>query len=106
MVTATDRKQRTLGLPAIAAAALLASWLIVVATAVVVPAPGAVAVVGGPERTLAIIAAAEGRIVEPGALITIARSDDPGFVRRLYAGGALLVLPSRPGGCLGRNRVR
>jgi len=43
-----------------------------------------------------------GRILASNDYFTIARSDDAGFVARLYAAGALLVLDAeQAGGCSG-----
>ena len=45
---------------------------------------------------------ANGRILASNDYFTIARSDDEGFVARLYAAGALLVLDAeQAGGCSG-----
>ncbi len=60
------------------------------------------AIVGPPSQALAVIAKANGRIVSSNAYFTIARSDGAGFVARLYAAGALLVLDAeQAGGCTG-----
>lgn len=66
----------------------------------------------GPQRTIAIIgpqAQAIAAVVTAGGLIlvasdyvTIARSEEAGFVGRLYAAGAMLVLDAdQAGGCSG-----
>ena len=45
---------------------------------------------------------ANGRVLAAGDYVTIARSDDAGLRRRLYAAGALLVLDAeQAGGCSG-----
>ncbi|MBR1274639.1 hypothetical protein [Bradyrhizobium sp. AUGA SZCCT0283] len=60
------------------------------------------AIVGPPSQALAAIAKANGRILASNNYVTIARSDDAGFVVRLYAAGALLVLDAeQAGGCSG-----
>lgn len=66
-------------------------------------APGkSMAVVGPPSHALAAISRADGRIIASNDYFTIARSDDEGFVARLYAAGALLVLDAeQAGGCTG-----
>ena len=48
-----------------------------------------------------VVAAAGGTLVEVarGGMMVIARSDAPGFVRRLYAAGALLVVTAEVGAC-------
>ena len=53
------------------------------------------------------IAAAGGMLLDASGPILITRSDDPDFVRRLYAAGALLVLDVEDaGGCTGRARPK
>jgi hypothetical protein len=48
------------------------------------------------------VAKANGRILTSSDYVTIARSDDAGFVAELYAAGALLVLDAeQAGGCSG-----
>ena len=66
-------------------------------------APGkSIAVVGPASHALAVVAKADGRIVTSNDYVTIARSDDAGFVASLYAAGALLVLDAeQAGGCSG-----
>ena len=66
-------------------------------------APGkSMAIVGPQSQALAAIARANGRILASNDYVTIARSDDAGFVARLYAAGALLVLDAeQAGGCSG-----
>lgn len=65
------------------------------------------AVVGPQSRTLAAIAKANGHILASNHYFTIARSNDAGFVARLYAEGALLVLDAeQAGGCSGLPQKR
>jgi hypothetical protein len=66
-------------------------------------APGkSMAVIGKQSQALAAISRANGRILASYDYFTIARSDDEGFVARLYAAGALLVLDAeQAGGCGG-----
>ena len=60
------------------------------------------AIIGPPSQALAVVAKANGRILASNDYFTIARSDDAGFVARLYAAGALLVLDAeQAGGCSG-----
>ncbi|MEA2928576.1 MAG: hypothetical protein QOG38_1004, partial [Hyphomicrobiales bacterium] len=78
-------------------------WLAVVLALTFVSPPGkAMAVIGPPSLTFAAISKANGRIVSASDYVTIARSDDAGFVAHLYAAGALLVLDAeQAGGCTG-----
>ena len=86
-----------------AIALVACGWLVVVIALTFGSAPGkSMAIVGPPAQAMAIIAKANGRILASSDYITIARSDDAGFVARLYAAGALLVLDAeQAGGCSG-----
>lgn len=86
-----------------AIALVTGGWLTVVVALTFGSAPGkSMAVIGPPSQTLAAIARANGRILASNDYFTIARSDDAGFVARLYAAGALLVLDAeQAGGCTG-----
>ena len=69
---------------------------------------GAVAVlapaIDGGARAMGVVAAAGGRAlaVRSGSLV-IARSDEPGFVGRLYQAGALLVVRADSSACGSSN---
>jgi len=78
-------------------------WLALVIALTFGSAPGkSIAIVGPPSQALAAIAKANGRILASNDYFTVARSDDAGFVARLYAAGALLVLDAeQAGGCTG-----
>jgi hypothetical protein len=97
-----DRRWRW-GRIAGAIALVIAGWLAVVAALTFGSAPGkSMAIVGPPSQALAVVAKANGRILASNDYFTIARSDDSGFVARLYAAGALLVLDAeQAGGCSG-----
>lgn len=91
------------GRVASAVALVIFGWLAVVVALTFGSAPGkSMAVIGSPSQALAAIAKANGRILASNDYFTIARSDDAGFVARLYAAGALLVLDAeQAGGCSG-----
>jgi hypothetical protein len=97
------RRSRRWGRIARAIALVIGGWLAVVVALTFGSAPGkSMAVIGPPSQTLAAIARANGRIMASNGYFTIARSDDAGFVARLYAAGALLVLDAeQAGGCSG-----
>ena len=102
----TDGRQREglrWGRIAGAIALVVFGWLAVVVALTFGSAPGkSMAIVGPPSQALAAIAKANGRILASNDYFTIARSDDVGFVGRLYAAGALLVLDAeQAGGCSG-----
>jgi hypothetical protein len=82
---------------------VIVGWLAVVVALTFGSAPGkSMAIVGPQPQALAAIAKANGRILASNDYVTIARSDDVGFVARLYAAGALLVLDAeQAGGCSG-----
>jgi hypothetical protein len=86
-----------------AIALVTCGWLAVVIALTFGSAPGkSMAIVGSPAETLPIIARANGRVLAANNYVTFARSDDPDFVTRLYAAGALLVLDAeQAGGCSG-----
>jgi hypothetical protein len=78
-------------------------WLAVVVALTFGSAPGkSMAIIGPPAQALAVIAKANGRVLAANDYVTFARSDDAGFVARLYAAGAFLVLDAeQAGGCSG-----
>jgi len=82
---------------------VICGWVAVVVALTFGSAPGkSMAIIGPPSQALAVIARAEGRVLASSDYVTIARSDDAGFVARLYAAGALLVLDAeQAGGCSG-----
>ena len=79
-------------------------WLVVVVGLTFNAAPGrSIAIIGPPSQALAAIVVAEGLVLSSNQYVTFARSDDAGFVARLYAAGAMLVLDAdQVGGCSGR----
>ena len=86
-----------------AIALVVAGWLAVIVALTFGSAPGnSMAIVGPSSQALAAIAKADGRVLASYDYVTIARSDDAGFVARLYSAGALLVLDAeQAGGCSG-----
>jgi hypothetical protein len=94
---------RPLGRIASATALVACGWLAIVIALTFASAPGkSMAIVGPPAQALAAVMKANGHILASNAYFTIARSDDAGFVARLYAAGALLVLDAeQTGGCSG-----
>lgn len=106
-----DRRQG--GSTVLPVALLLAFSLLGALAAGLTPGDGQahLAVIGAPWKRLdgmaALVAAADGRIVEAGGLpnVIFARSDQPGFAAALYRAGAWLVLdPALLRGCLGGPR--
>jgi hypothetical protein len=84
-------------------ALVVAGWFVLVVALTFASPPGkSMAIVGPPAQALAAVVKANGRVLASGNYLTIARSDDSGFVARLYAAGALLVLDAeQAGGCTG-----
>ena len=84
---------------------MLAAWaLLMLILPFVGPSGRQVAVVGDQAGAFRAIAAAGGQIVEARGGAILARSDRPGFARRLYRAGAPLVLEGRiAAGCFRRT---
>ena len=99
MSTTTDRTTSTVAsvLPAV-----FAGWLTVLVgvTAAFEPTNDVV-VLGPPSRTLALLDGTDIRITDVRPHMTKLRGTEPGFVRALYANGAMLVLPVKSASCLG-----
>ena len=61
-----------------------------------------IAIIGPQAQAIAAVVNAKGHILVAYDYVTIARSEQEGFVGRLYAAGALLVLDAdQAGGCSG-----
>ena len=103
-----QRNERRWSRIAGAIALVIAGWLVVVVALTFGSAPGkSMAVIGPQSRALAAIAKANGYILTSNDYFTIARSDEAGFVARLYSEGALLVLDAeQAGGCSGLPQKR
>jgi hypothetical protein len=86
-----------------AIAFVVCGWLVVVIALTFGSAPGkSMAIIGPQAQALVAVTKANGRILSASDYVTIARSDEAGFVARLYAAGALLVLDAeQAGGCSG-----
>jgi hypothetical protein len=84
---------------ALGLALVLAGWIGVMATVMLVSdaAPAAVVVLPGRDFAARM---PEGAIVARTALTLTVKSDAPGLGRKLYRAGALLVLPAGLPGCL------
>jgi hypothetical protein len=110
MITEMPRQSRLRPVRRITGAVALAvcGWLAVVIALTFGSAPGkSMAIIGPPAQALAAIAKANGRVLAASDYVTFARSDDAGFVARLYAAGALLVLDAeQAGGCSGLSPKR
>ena len=89
-----------------AAVLVVAGWLAVVLTLTFFsPAGRAMAIVGDPAQVFDAVGKANGRVLSASRYVTIARSDEPDFVARLYAAGAVLVLDAeQAGGCSGGTK--
>ncbi len=87
------------------AAAVLVAWMVIMlAMPFFGPAGRQVAVVGEANAAVRTIVAAGGRVVDVRQGATLARGDDGGFVRRLYANGARVVVEGRiAAGCFAKK---
>jgi hypothetical protein len=99
----TSGRLRAIGRISGAIALVVFGWLaVVIALTFGSPSGKSIAIIGPPSQALAAVAKANGRILATSDYVTIARSDDAGFVAQLYAAGALLVLDAeQAGGCSG-----
>jgi hypothetical protein len=75
--------------------AVVLAWMGLTALAYVLFEPGETVMVLGPQgKTFRAIAEADAQVLSAGEGFLVARSDKAGYVRRLYKGGAWLVLPA------------
>jgi hypothetical protein len=86
-----------------AIALVAAGWLALVVGLTFAAGPDkSIAIIGPQAEAIAAVVKAKGHILASYDYVTIARSEDAGFVGRLYAAGALLVLDAdQAGGCSG-----
>jgi hypothetical protein len=102
MSTTTDRAGYVRRGLRFAGAALLvtAIWFAALAVAELVAEPTRTVLVFGPkDTTFKAVAESSGQLVDSGQVYIIAHGQQAGFVSRLYASGAWLVLPALGGGC-------
>ncbi len=84
----------------------MAIWFAGLAAAAVMVEPTRSVVVFGPQQTaLRAVTSGSAHLVDAGTGFVIANGRDKGFVRRLYAAGAWLVLPAVSGGCRSRTTL-
>ena len=86
-----------------AIALVVCGWLtLVLGLAFAAGSDRSIAIIGPQAQAIAAVVKAKGHILVAYDYVTIARSEEPGFVGRLYAAGALLVLDAdQAGGCTG-----
>ena len=84
-------------------ALVVCGWLtLVVGLAFVAGPDKSIAIIGPQAQAIATVVKAKGHILIAYDYVTIARSEEAGFVGRLYSAGALLVLDAdQAGGCTG-----
>lgn len=83
-------------------ALLVCGWLVLLIALTFAGPQKTLAVIGPQAQTIAAIVEARGQILRAYGYVTLARSDQAGFVGRLYSAGALLVLDAdQAGGCTG-----
>jgi hypothetical protein len=99
----TERTGRFLG----AALAALAAWFGLAAAVTLALEPStSVAVFAPLSASLSATVHADARLIDARSGFVVIRGEHKGFVRRLYAGGAWLVLPAFTGGCRGGGEPR
>lgn len=83
----------------------LTLWFAGLAFAALLVEPTREVIVFAPQARLAtIVSRAPVTVLDnPGSYLRV-RGTEPGFVRDLYASGAMLVMPATTGGCRGRLR--
>ena len=86
-----------------AVALVVCGWLALVVGLSFAAGPDkSIAIIGPQAQAIAAVVKAKGHILVAYDYVTIARSAEAGFVGRLYAAGALLVLDAdQAGGCSG-----
>lgn len=82
---------------------VVCGWLTLVVGLTFAAGPDkSIAIIGPQAQAIAAVVKAKGHILVAYDYVTIARSEEPGFVGRLYGAGALLVLDAdQAGGCSG-----
>jgi hypothetical protein len=86
-----------------AVALVVCGWLtLVIGLAFAASPEKSIAIIGPQAQAIAAVVKAKGHILVAYDYVTIARSEESGFVGRLYAAGAMLVLDAdQAGGCSG-----
>jgi len=82
---------------------VVCGWLtLVIGLAFAAGPEKSIAIIGPQAQSIAAVVKAKGHILVAYDYVTIARSEEAGFVGRLYAEGAMLVLDAdQAGGCTG-----
>jgi hypothetical protein len=82
---------------------VVCGWLtMVVGLAFAAGPETSIAIIGPQAQAIGAVVKAKGHILVAYDYVTIARSEETGFVGRLYAAGAMLVLDAdQAGGCTG-----
>src|SRR5215813_6290150 len=85
------------------AALVVCGWLtLVIGLAFAAGPDKSIAIIGPQAQAITAVVKAKGHILVAYDYVTIARSEEAGFVARLYGAGALLVLDAdQAGGCSG-----
>ncbi len=83
------------------AAGALSAWLVILIGITLVAEPHPDVLVPGPPRhTLSLLRGTDIRVTDLQETHAILHGSSPGFVRTLYARGAVVVLPARAPGCM------
>jgi hypothetical protein len=91
-----------------AVALVVCGWLtLVIGLAFAAGPERSIAIIGPQAQAITAVVKAKGHILVAYDYVTIARSEESGFVGRLYAAGAMLVLDAdQAGACTGLLRKR
>lgn len=103
--TAPARRARPWVRTIVTGGGALLVWLALLAGVTVIAEPHAdVMVLGPPRHTLSLLRGTDIRLTDLQETHAVLHGTGRGFVRQLYAHGALVVLPARAPGCMALRR--
>jgi hypothetical protein len=86
---------RSILLPTLLGPAIIVVWGAIMALIYVLFEPGQTVMVFGPQhKTFPAVVAADAQVLSSGEGFLVVRGTRSGYVRRLYSGGAMLVMPT------------
>jgi hypothetical protein len=81
--------------PVLAGPGLIVLWVLLMALAYVLFEPGRTVMIFGPQsKTFAAVVKADAQVLSSGDGFIVVRGQQDGYVRKLYSGGAWLVMPT------------
>ncbi|MCC2097277.1 MAG: hypothetical protein KDJ29_10320 [Hyphomicrobiales bacterium] len=86
---------RSILLPVLIGPGIIALWAAIMALVYVLFEPGQTVMVFGPQhKTFPAVVAADAQVLSSGEGFLVVRGNKSGYVRKLYSGGAVLVMPT------------